>query len=75
MVETHSGKEVCGRTVGHEVMQKTVRIGRVEGQDHRRREGMLRMSPDERVAALIELRSKAFPDQPLKRVAHIRKLR
>ena len=46
----------------------------MKGQDQLRREDMRRMSPAERVGALIELCDRAFPYEPLRRVATIRKL-
>ncbi len=55
-------------------IKKTVRIGTVRQQDQFRREDMLRMSPAERVGALVEMRNRAFPYEPLKRIASIRKL-
>ena len=55
-------------------IKKTARIGTVRQQDQFRREDMLRMSPAERIGALIELRNRAFPYEPLKRVATVRKL-
>lgn len=56
-------------------IKKRVRVGFVCQQDQFRREDMLRMSPADRIGALIELRNRAFPYEPLKRVAHVRKLR
>jgi hypothetical protein len=56
------------------MIKKIVRIGTVQEQDRVRREDMRRMSPVERVGALIELRDRAFPYEPLKRVATVRKL-
>ena len=56
------------------MIKKTVRIGTVRQQGGFRREDMRRMSPAERMAALIEMRDRAFPYEPLKRVANIRKL-
>jgi hypothetical protein len=55
------------------MIKKIVRIGTVQEQDRVRREDMRRMSPVERVGALIELRDRAFPYEPLKRVATVRK--
>ena len=55
-------------------IKKIVRIGSVRQQDQFRREDMLRMTPAERIGALIELRNRAFPYEPLKRVVHVRKL-
>jgi len=56
------------------MIKKTVRIGSVQQQDEFRRQDVMRMSPSERVEALIELRNRAFAYEPLKRVVHIRRL-
>ena len=56
------------------MIKKTVRIGSVQQQDEFRRQDVMRMSPAERVEALIELRNRAFAYEPLKRVSRIRKL-
>lgn len=56
------------------MIKKTVRIGAMRQQGEFRREDMRRMSPAERIAMLIEWRNQAFPYEPLKRVASIRKL-
>ena len=56
------------------MIKKTVRIGTVQEQDQVRCEDMRRMGSAERVGALIELRDRAFPYEPLKRVATVRKL-
>ena len=56
------------------MIKKTTRIGTVQQQGEFRREDMRRMSPAARIAALIEWRNRAFPYEPLKRVARVRKL-
>jgi len=56
------------------MIKKTVRIGSVQQQDEFRRQDVMRMSPSERIGALIELRNRAFPYEPLKRIVHVRKL-
>jgi len=56
------------------MIKKTVRIGTVQQQDEFRRQDVLHMSPSERIEALIELRNRAFPYAPLKRVVHVRRL-
>lgn len=55
-------------------MKKVVRIGTIEQQDDIRRQDMLRMSSSERISALIEMRDRAFPYEPLKRVACVQRL-
>jgi hypothetical protein len=54
-------------------MEKTVRITPVDGQDDTRREDLLRMTPAERVEALIRLRDRLYPYAPLRRIARVRK--
>jgi len=56
-------------------MIKTVRKGTIQNQDEFRRASMERMSPAERVDALIRARDLAFAYEPLKKVARHRKLR
>jgi len=56
------------------MIKKVVRIGSVRQQDEFRRQDVLRMSPSERIGALIDLRNRAFPYEPLKRVSHVRRL-
>jgi len=56
------------------MISKTVRVGKVGDQDLFRREDMLRMSPSERIALLAGIRNRAFPYEPLKRVAEKRRL-
>jgi len=56
------------------MIKKTVRIGSVQQQDEFRRQDVMRMSPSERVEALIKLRNRAFAYEPLKRIVHVRKL-
>lgn len=55
-------------------MDKTVRITTIEQQDDTRREDVLRMTPTERVEALIRLRDRLYPYTPLERVARVRKM-
>jgi hypothetical protein len=55
-------------------MIKTVRKGSVQNQDSFRRASMERMSPSERVDALIKARDLAFVYEPLKKAASHRKL-
>jgi hypothetical protein len=55
-------------------MDKTVRITSVGQQDDTRREDVLRMTPTERVEALIRLRDRLYPYTPLRRVARVRKM-
>ena len=56
------------------MISKTVRVGKVWDQDAFRREDMLRMSPSARIALLVGIRNRAFPYEPLKRVAEKRRL-
>jgi len=53
-------------------MKRVVRIGPVAGQDRIRREDLARMTPAERVDALLAMRDHAFPNTPLQRVASVR---
>ncbi len=55
-------------------MEKQVRIGKVEDQDRLRREDVLRMTPAERVAALLCWRDRQMPRAPIERVATTRPL-
>ena len=50
-------------------MVKTVRKGVVKDQDLFRRQDMEAMSPSVRLQALVQLRDRAFPYEPLRRVA------
>jgi hypothetical protein len=56
-------------------MKKIVRITRVEEQDETRREDMRRMTPSDRMEALLKMRDRLYPYAPLERVATIRTLR
>jgi hypothetical protein len=55
-------------------MEKIVRISKIEDQDTIRREDMKKMSPSERLKAMIQLRDHLYPYAPLERIASIRKL-
>ncbi len=55
-------------------MVRTVRVGPVDGQDALRREDLSRMSPAERVAALVAMRDRAAPVARLRRIVSIRHL-
>ena len=54
-------------------MKRIVRVTRVEDQDGTRREDCLRLTPSERVEALLEWRSRYFGErmQPLVRTARV----
>lgn len=54
--------------------RKIVRITRVDEQDETRRADMRKMTPAERMEALITLRDQLYPYAPLERVATIRSL-
>ncbi|NOY74279.1 MAG: hypothetical protein GXP32_00615 [Kiritimatiellaeota bacterium] len=59
-------------------MKKMVRIGRVEDQDEIRREDIRKMSPNERVASLLELQRRFFnwdSNPRIERVAAIKRIR
>ena len=53
-------------------MERKVRIGRVEQQDELRREDALKMTPAERMEALLRWRDRLFPYEPLQRKVTIR---
>lgn len=56
-------------------MKRIVRVGTVEQQDELRRENMGRMSPDERLAMLLQWRDDCFPDcGPIRREVTARKI-
>jgi len=54
-------------------MKHVVRIGRLEDQDRMRRDDCLRLTPDQRVEALLRFRSQFFADdmRPLQRTARV----
>jgi len=58
-------------------MDKTVRIGRISDQTRWRREDMIRLSPDQRVAALLQFRMACYPQEmkTLQRVAAVKRRR
>lgn len=55
-------------------MKKIVRIGKVEDQDKFRREDMRRMTPNERLAMLLDMQCAYLPEwmEPIQRVATMR---
>ena len=57
-------------------MKRIARVAKVEDQDRIRREDCLRLTPSERVEALLEWRSRYFGErmQPLVRTARILRL-
>ena len=55
-------------------MERIVRISKVEEQDKIRREDSLKMSPEERMLALMAMRDRMFPYQPLERIVTIRQI-
>lgn len=55
-------------------MERIARTTSVEEQDETRREDVLRMTPSERVEALIRLRDRMYPYAPLERIASVRKI-
>ena len=57
-------------------MKKVVRIGRVEDQDSWRREDISKMTPNQRVEHLMDMREMFIPEekQRLERVASIQRL-
>ena len=55
-------------------MEKRVRITRVDEQDELRRRDAQRMTPRERLEALMRLRDRLYPHAPLERVASVRRL-
>jgi hypothetical protein len=57
------------------MIKKTARVGGICTQDEFRRADMLRMSPADRVRALVEMRNRAAPCEELKRVVSVRRLR
>jgi hypothetical protein len=56
------------------MMEKIVRITKVEEQDETRRDDMQKMSPSDRMEALLKMRDRLYPYSPLERVATIRTL-
>jgi hypothetical protein len=55
-------------------MEIKVRVMPIDQQDRARREDALRMTPEERVEALLRLRDRMFPPAPLERIVTIRSL-
>jgi hypothetical protein len=55
-------------------MEKVVRITRVEEQDETRRADMRKMTPADRMEALVRGRDQLYPYVPLERVVTIRTL-
>ena len=57
-------------------MQKTVRMGKVADQDEWRREDCMRMTPNERVAALLRFRAICYPREmaTIERTVTVRRL-
>lgn len=55
-------------------MEKIVRVMPIEQQDRTRQADALRMTPEERVNALLRLRDRMFPPAPLERIVTIRSL-
>lgn len=57
-------------------IKTTIRIGRVEDQDRWRREDCARMTPNERLNALIDFRYRSFPEEmkSVKKVVAVRRL-
>ena len=55
-------------------MERKVRIIDIEKQDELRREDAAKLTPTERMLALMKMRDSMFPYQPLKRIVTVRKL-
>jgi hypothetical protein len=57
-------------------IKKMVRIGKVEDQDRWRREDCARMTPNERLNALVDFRYRSFPEEmkSVKKVVAVRRL-
>jgi len=55
-------------------MELRVRITTVEQQDILRREDMRKMNSEQRISALIEMRDRQYPYEPLVRIVSVRKL-
>lgn len=65
------------RRIRGSVMKKIVRIGKVEDQDHWRRDDLRACTPNERVEMLLQLQNDYFAgqDQALVRTACIKRLK
>ncbi|MBN2716310.1 MAG: hypothetical protein JXX14_10675 [Deltaproteobacteria bacterium] len=56
-------------------MERKIRISEIDKQDELRRADTLKMSPAERIAALVRLRDRMFPYQPIERIITVRHFR
>ncbi|MDJ0766019.1 MAG: hypothetical protein QNJ97_23745 [Myxococcota bacterium] len=55
-------------------MKKKVRITRIDEQDALRRKDTLSMTPEQRVAMLVEILDRMGPNTPIERVVTVREL-